>query len=106
MVRAATLGAAGAATVGVPLAADRDFSAGDMLPPALARLGVSGQGSGRLTVTLPASAGQAWLVQYATGDSVAALKAVTVAPQVFSVTILPAPEDVSLALRAGDGAPE
>ena len=106
VVRAATLGATGAATAGVPLAADRDFSAGEMLPPALARLGVSGQGSGRLTVTLPASAGQAWLVQYATGDSVAALTAVTVAPQVFSVTILPAPEDVSLALRAGDGAPE
>jgi hypothetical protein len=104
VIRAATLAAA--PVPGAPLAADRGFSVGDMLPPPLARLSVSGEGSGRLTVTLPATAGQAWLVQYATGDSVPELKPVAVAPQVFSVTVRPAPEDVSLALRAGDGAAE
>jgi hypothetical protein len=106
VLRAATLSASGAPSAGAPLAATKGFSTGPMLPPPLAALSVSGTGSGRLTLTLPATSGQAWLLQYATGDSLDELDAAAGGPQISSVTVLPAPEDVSLVLQADDGAPE
>lgn len=110
ILRAATVNQNGVPTAGAPVASEASFSSGPMLPPPLGVMTVTGRGSGTLTVTLPTAAsqtvGQAWLIQLGGGDSINELAPTTGAPTISSVTILPAPEDISLTLRAGDGAAE
>ena len=98
VVRAATLDSGGPPTAGPPLFAGGGFDTGPMLPRALAGMSVTGS-DGRLVVTVPLAQGQAWLVQFGTGDTAAALAPQAGQPQVTEVTVAPAPSDISLVLR-------
>lgn len=98
VVRAATLDSGGRPSAGPPLFAGGGFDAGQMLPRALAGMSVTASG-GRLVVTVPFPQGQAWLVQFGTGDSPGALSPQAGQPKVTEVTVAPAPGDIRLVLR-------
>jgi hypothetical protein len=104
VIRAATLGANGAPAAGPPLFAGKDFSTGPMFPQPLAGLDVSVSSSRRLTLRVPATQGEAWLIQFATGDSPTGLTPSAVVPEATAVTVAPAASDVSLVLRGAGSA--
>lgn len=103
VIRSVTLDAAGTPKEGPPMFSGRTFHTGAMFPDALAGLSVVTGTSKRMTLSVPPTQGQAWLVQFATGGSPADLTPSAGVPGVYTVTVAPAASDVTLVLRAPPG---